>query len=133
MTRKQAREEAFILIFEKIFNDNSIEELFELAAEVRELKPNDYIREVVGGVFNNIAEIDAIISENSIGWRIERISKTTLSILRLAIYEIKYIDSIPNSVSVNEAVELCKTYSTKEDAGFVNGILSSVLKKENDG
>ncbi len=133
MTRKQAREEAFILIFEKIFNDNSIEELFELAAEVRELKPNDYIREVVGGVFNNIAEIDAIISENSIGWRLERISKTTLSILRLAIYEIKYIDSIPNSVSVNEAVELCKTYSTKEDAGFVNGILSSVLKKENDG
>ena len=133
MTRKQAREEAFILIFEKIFNDNSIEELFELAAEVRELKPNDYICEVVGGVFNNIAEIDAIISENSIGWRIERISKTTLSILRLAIYEIKYIDSIPTSVSVNEAVELCKTYSTKEDAGFVNGILSSVLKKENNG
>lgn len=133
MTRKQAREEAFILIFEKTFNNNSIDELFELAVEYRELKPNDYIREVVNGVFDNLEEIDADISKNAIGWRIERISKTTLSVLRLAICEIKYIDSIPPSVSINEAVELCKTYSTKEDAGFVNGILSSVLKQQNNG
>lgn len=133
MTRKQAREEAFILIFEKTFNNNSIEELFELAVEYRDLKPNDYIREVVNGVFNNLDEIDALISKNAIGWKIERISKTTLCILRLAICEINYIDSIPASVSINEAVELCKAYSTKEDAGFVNGILSSVLKQQNNG
>lgn len=129
MTRKQAREEAFILIFEKQFNDSSVEELLELAAEVRELTPDDYIKDVFCGVFDNIAEIDSIISDTAVGWRIERISKTALSVLRLAIYEIKYVDSIPESVSINEAVELCKKYATKEDASFVNGILSTVVKR----
>ncbi len=129
MTRKQAREEAFILIFEKQFNDSSVEELLELATEVRELKPDDYIKDVFCGVFDNIAEIDSIISDTAVGWRIERISKIALSVLRLAIYEIKYVDSIPESVSINEAVELCKKYATKEDASFVNGILSTVVKR----
>lgn len=129
MTRKIAREEAFILVFEKAFNDNSVEEILELANEVRELVPDDYIKTVFSGVFDNLEEIDAIISENAVGWRIERISKTALSVLRLAIYEIKYFDEIPVAVSINEAVELCKKYATKEDASFVNGILATVVKK----
>ena len=129
MTRKIAREEAFILIFEKAFNDSSVEEILELAKEVRELEVNDYINKVFSGVFDKIEEIDALISENAVGWRIERISKTALSVLRLAIFEIKFMDDIPNAVSINEAVELCKKYATKEDASFVNGILSTVLKK----
>ena len=129
MTRKIAREEAFILIFEKAFNDSSVEEILELAKEVRELEVDDYINKVFSGVFDKIEEIDALISENAVGWRIERISKTALSVLRLAIFEIKFMDDIPNAVSINEAVELCKKYATKEDASFVNGILSTVLKK----
>jgi len=129
MTRKMAREEAFILIFEKAFNNSSVEEILEIAAEVRDLTPDDYIKSVFFGVFENKEEIDAIISENAVGWKIERISKTALSVLRLSIFEIKYIEDIPNAVSVNEAVELCKKYATKEDASFVNGILSTVLKK----
>ncbi len=128
MTRKQAREEAFILVFEKEFNDNGIEEILETAAEVRDLVPDDYINTVFPGVYAHLAEIDAVISENSIGWRIERISKTALCVLRLAIYEMKYFDEIPVSVSINEAVELCKKYATAEDASFVNGILSTVSK-----
>lgn len=128
MTRKQAREEAFILIFEKEFNDSSVEELLELASEVRELTPDDYIKAVFCGVFEKLSEIDGVISNTAVGWKIERISKTALSVLRLAIYEIKYMDSIPESVSINEAVELCKKYATKEDASFVNGILSTVVK-----
>lgn len=129
MTRKIAREEAFILIFEKAFNDSELTDILELAAEVRDLEPDDYIKNVFFGVFQNLEEIDAVISENAVGWKIERISKTALSVLRLSIYEIKFIDDIPNAVSVNEAVELCKKYATKEDASFVNGILSTVLKK----
>ena len=129
MTRKIAREEAFILIFEKAFNDSSVEEILELAKEVRELEVDGYINKVFSGVFEKIEEIDALISENAVGWRIERISKTALSVLRLAIFEIKFMDDIPNAVSINEAVELCKKYATKEDASFVNGILSTVLKK----
>lgn len=128
MTRKQAREEAFILIFEKAFNDSTVEEILDLAAEVRELEPDDYIKDVFCGVFANLEEIDGIISSTAVGWKIERISKTALSILRLAIYEIKFVDSIPESVSINEAVEITKKYATKEDASFVNGILSTVVK-----
>lgn len=129
MTRKQAREEAFILVFEKVFSGGSTEEILELAVEARDLEPNGYIKTVFSGVYDNIDEIDGIISENAIGWKINRISKTALCVLRLAIYEIKYMEDIPASVSINEAVELCKKYATKEDASFVNGILASVVKK----
>ncbi len=129
MTRKQSREEAFILVFEKVFSGGSVEEILELAGEARDLKPNDYIKTVFAGVYDNIDEIDGIISENAIGWKINRISKTALCVLRLAIYEMKYMEDIPASVSINEAVELCKKYATKEDASFVNGILASVVKK----
>lgn len=128
MTRKEAREEAFILIFEKIFNDAEPAEILEIAAEVRDLVPDDYINQVFLGVYDKKEELDALVEEMAIGWKIGRISKTSLAILRLAIFEIKYVDSIPESVSINEAVELCKKYATKEDASFVNGILASVVK-----
>ena len=77
----------------------------------------------------NIEEIDSIISNNlSQGWVINRISKVALAVLRLAIYEIKYEDDIPDAVSIDEAVEICKTYSTSEDASFVNGVLGTVVR-----
>ena len=129
MTRREAREEAFILIFEKQFNSAENDEILEIAAEVRDLKPNDYIKTVFNGVYDNLDEIDNLISENAIGWKIARIAKVSLCILRLAVFEIKYMDDIPVSVSINEAVELAKKYATKEDASFINGILSSVAKK----
>lgn len=129
MTRKLAREEAFILIFEKIFNDATNEEILELANEVRDLKPDEYIIRVFNGVYENLEKIDALISENSVAWKIERISKTALAILRLAIYEILFCEDIPSSVSANEAVEICKKYASQEEASFVNGILSSIIKK----
>ena len=128
MTRKQAREEAFILVFEKEFNDNSIEDILETAAEARDLVPDDYINRVFKGVYDSLGELDSLISENSVGWSIGRISKTALCIMRLAIFEMKYIEEIPVSVSINEAVELCKKYATENDASFVNGILSTVAK-----
>lgn len=128
MTRKQAREEAFILIFEKLFSDSTTEEILALATEVRDLEPDEYIRKVFFGVYDNLEDIDSIISETAKGWKISRISKTALSVLRLSIFEIKYYDEIPVSVSINEAVELCKKYATQDDASFVNGILSTVAK-----
>ena len=128
MTRKQAREEAFILVFEKEFNDNGIEDILDAAAEARDLVPDDYINTVFKGVYENLEELDMLISESSVGWNIKRISKTALCIMRLAIFEMKYLDDIPVSVSINEAVELCKKYATENDASFVNGILSTVAK-----
>ncbi len=132
MTRKEAREEAFILIFEKAFNPDTPDEILELASEVRDIKPNAYIKQVFFGVCENKHSIDEMISESAVGWKIDRISKTALSVLRLAIYEISYMDDIPDSVSINEAVELLKKYATKQDASFVNGILSTVVKKKAD-
>ncbi len=128
MTRKMAREEAFILIFEKVFTGESIEDILELANEARDLVADDYIKTVFGGVYDNLEELDGIISENAVGWKIDRISKTTLCILRLALFEIKYMEKIPLSVSINEAVEIAKKYATEQDASFINGILSTVAK-----
>lgn len=129
MTRKQAREETFILIFEKELNDNSLEEILSLAEEVRDIKADDYVKNVFFGVFENLEAIDNTISQNAVGWAINRITKTALAILRLAVYEIKFYSEIPVSVSINEAVELAKKYATKEDASFINGILSTVVKQ----
>lgn len=129
MTRKMAREEAFILIFEKVFSKESVEDILELANEARDLVPDDYIKTVFFGVYEKVDELDGIISENAVGWKIERISKTALCILRLSLFEIKYMEDIPLSVSINEAVEICKKYATEADASFVNGILSTVAKK----
>lgn len=129
MTRKMAREEAFILIFEKVFSGDSTEDILDLAGEARDLVPDDYIKTVFSGVYDKVEELDGIISENAVGWRIDRISKTALCVLRLALYEIKYMSDIPLSVSINEAVEICKKYATEADASFVNGILSTVAKK----
>ena len=128
MTRRQAREEAFILIFEKAFNDDTVENILEVATEARDLTPNEYIKTVFAGVYEKLSEIDDIISQSSIGWSIKRISKTALCVLRLAIFEIKFMDEIPVAVSINEAVALCKKYAPADDASFVNGILSTVAK-----
>lgn len=130
MTRKQAREETFILIFEKEFNDESVETLLEINEQVRDIVADDYIKDTFRGVFERLSEIDKCISLNAKGWSKKRISKVALAVLRLAIYEMKFVDSIPVSVSINEAVELCKKYATKDDSAFVNGILATVAKAD---
>ena len=128
MTRKQAREEAFILIFEKEFNDDSLQDILSLAEEVRDIKADEYVKHVFFGVYDNIEVIDNIISELAVGWSIKRITKTALAILRLAIFEIKFFDEIPVSVSINEAVELCKKYATKEDSAAKQKLTKQQLK-----
>ncbi len=129
LNRKAAREQAFVLIFEKIFNDLSCEEIVDLAVSVREFETDEYCINVFNGVYDNAEQIDTIIGENSNGWSVNRISKVALAVMRLAIYELLYREDIPASVSVNEAVELCKKFASSEDAAFVNGVLGTVVKK----
>lgn len=130
MTRKEAREQAFILIFEKMLNGNDISDIIEAAKECRDFMTDDdgYVEKVFNGVYENIDDIDTYISSNLSGWTIERISRVSLALLRLAVYEMKYMEEIPTAVSIDEAVELCKKYSTNDDASFVNGVLGSVVK-----
>ena len=86
LNRKAAREQAFILIFEKIFNDLSCGEIIDLAVSVREFETDDYCVGVFTGVYDNIEQLDALIGENSNGWSVSRISKVSLAVMRLAVY-----------------------------------------------
>ena len=128
MTRRQAREEAFILIFEKQFNDSPLEEILELAIEVRDIKPDDYIKNTFFGVYDNVDNIDKIISENAVGWSINRLSKTALAVLRLSVYEIMFLDEIPSAVSINEAVNLAKKYGDDRSYAFINSVLGKISR-----
>ena len=129
MTRREAREQAFIVLFEKIFdNDASISEIVTTAKEAELIKINGFAENILGGVEAHLTEIDEIIETSSQDWTISRLPKVSLAILRLAVAEIKYIDDVPNGVAVNEAVELAKKYGTNDDAAFINGILGTVAK-----
>jgi N utilization substance protein B len=128
MNRKQEREQAFIMVFEKMFREESMEEIFECAVEARDYSENEYVRRVSIGVYDHIDEIDGYISNNSKGWSISRISKVALACMRIAIYEMLYCDDIPVSVSINEAVELIKNYATEKDSSFANGIMGTIAQ-----
>lgn len=126
--RKQDREQAFIIIFEKLFSDSTIEEIVNDAVESRELIPSDFAVDAAQGVYERVEEIDTAIKEHLIGWQMRRLSKVVLAIMRLAVYEIMFNNSIPASVSINEAVELSKKYAGKDDPAFINGVLGSIVK-----
>lgn len=129
MTRREAREQAFIVLFEKIFNsDTPICEIVDGAKESGLIKINSFAENILNAVENNEQEIDAIIENSSREWTLARLPKVSLAVLRLGVAEIKYIDEVPNGVAVNEAVELSKKYGTAEDAAFINGVLGTVAK-----
>ena len=129
MTRREAREQAFILVFEKSFNEQSdMDELISLAREFGVIGEDEFLEALVAKACEMQAEIDEHISANAKGWKLNRISKVSLAIMRLALAEILYFDDIPSGVSINEAVELAKKYATDEDASFVNGLLGTVAR-----
>lgn len=127
MNRRKAREYAFILLFEYKFQPEDIYELTEsFFAEYDAGDQESYIRDVIEGTLNHLTEIDTLIDEYSDGWTVERISNVCLAVMRLAVYEMKYVDDIPANVSVNEAVNIAKLYDGETAAPFVNGILGNI-------
>ena len=128
MTRKESREQAFILLFEYSFLKCSRDELLELATEAENYTEDEFCSRVVGFAVDNISLIDEKIEGLSKGWRAERLSRVTLAALRLALAEILFMEDIPASVSINEAVEIIKKYATEQDAAFANGILGSFVR-----
>ncbi len=132
MTRKEAREQAFILVFENCFRKESVEELFEIAEFYDNYEKDEYCTKIVGFVEENKTEIDEIISKFAKGWKLDRLSKVSLSALRIAIAEMNYMEDIPQSVSINEAIELVKKYATSEDSSFVNGILGTYSRSKKE-
>ena len=129
MTRRESREQALALVFSMMFNgDVPPQEICELSKLSLEFKDDEFSQMLFDGVCENLEAIDAAIEKCMITWNKNRISKVSLAVLRLTIYEIMYIDEIPTSVSINEAIELAKKFATDDDASFINGILGSVTR-----
>lgn len=130
MTRHESRELAFILIFEKSFqNDLTIVDIIENALEAEIFPTNAFAETLAKKVFEKLDEIDAVIDENLVGWSSQRISRVTKAILRLAVCEMMYSEDLPVGVAINEAVEIAKKYATQQDASYINGVLGTVAKK----
>lgn len=133
MSRTEMRELAFKLVYSlEVQHDENIEEQIELYIQendIEKLDVIDYIKDIINGISYNSQEIEEIIKKClTEKWTIERISKINLSILKLAIYEIKYKD-IPYKAEINEAVELAKKYGEDTSSKFINGALASAVKQ----
>jgi N utilization substance protein B len=120
---------AFVLLFEKSFSDATLEEILENAGEARELVRDSFALALAEGASSHLEEIDEMISASSHKWSKDRLSRVSLAILRLAIYEIVWETEIPVSVSINEAVELAKNYGGDADASFINGVLGGIARR----
>ncbi|MCI9314534.1 MAG: transcription antitermination factor NusB [Lachnospiraceae bacterium] len=128
MSRRELREQIFKLLFRVEFN--SLEDmpeqecLFFEDEEAAQEKDADYISDKYHMIQQKLSEIDQQLNERTQGWDTARMSKVDLTILRLAVYEIHYDDSVPTGVAINEAVELAKKFGQDASPGFVNGILA---------
>ncbi|MCI8331204.1 MAG: transcription antitermination factor NusB [Clostridiales bacterium] len=131
MKRRESRQYALELIFEGSFhNFENPAVLYENAVSVRNFKDNEYIKTLFFGVCDKRSEIDVLIEETAQDWKVERISKLTLAVLRLGIFEMKYQVDVPFNVVINEAIELLKEYDCDPSTAFVNGILNKIAEKE---
>ncbi len=128
MTRTEARELAFYIVFEHSFSGESVEDIIENSTLARDINVPSFSRELSKGVIDNITAIDEKITAHSKGWSVERISKVSLAVLRVSIYEMLFSEDVPVSVAINEAVNLCKTYAGEDEYVFVNGILGAVAR-----
>ena len=146
MVRNTAREIAIHLSYELSFTDKTVDELLDqrltaesfaalaeeepLYSEAPNAKQDQYIRRLVSGVAEHAAELDSYIAKYARGWSFARIPLVASAIMRVAMFEILYMPDVPNSASINEAVEIAKKYETPETVKFINGILGSFVRQE---
>ncbi len=124
MTRSEAREQAFILVFEKSFNQSdTLDNIIANAQAGRDFVVDKFSYALAQQAYDHLEQVDGVIEKYSTKWKLDRIVKVSLAILRMSISEMLYLEDIPVSVSINEAVELAKKYATEDDASFVNGVL----------
>lgn len=126
-TRREAREQAFALVFEMIFNDAPVQELVEGAAQCRDISIDRYAVQAAEAVREHWQELDGIINRFSDKWKVGRLPKVTVSVLRLAICEIAYLGT-PTGAVIDEAVELTKKYGGDDDPAYVNGVLGGYAR-----
>lgn len=146
MARTTARAAVMQMIFEHLAGGEGGEETLQMVYEalrkegvpgVDEVRANEpgeadraYITRVLDGVLEHLDELDELIAANSRGWSIERMPRVDLTILRMAAYEILYVDDVPGNVSVSEAVNLATRYSEPQGGRFINGVLGAILRQK---
>lgn len=132
MNRRKSREIAMKLLFEKTINKGEYEEIVKNFKENTEIELNDidfaYIETIIKGIQDNIQSIDQKIEGNLKKWKLNRLAKIDLCILRLSTFEILFVDEIPDKVAVNEGIELAKKYSDNNSPAFINGVLANMIK-----
>ncbi len=132
LKRREEREYAFTMLFEALFHKGEpCESLYESILENTDdprIKKSAYIKDTFFGVSQKEEEISSAIAANAKGWKPERISKVSLAVLRLAVYEMLFVEGLAPQISINEAVELCKKYDDEKAPAFVNGVLRGVYR-----
>jgi len=133
MNRREIREHLFRMLFRKDFHEeNEMTEQIDLYFEsLEEPKEEDliYLKERFGKILLKLPEIDVLLSEISSGWKLSRMGKVDLTILRLAVFEIKFDEDVPTKVAINEAVEIAKLFGGDSSGAFVNGVLAKLAKE----
>lgn len=136
MNRRKSREIAMTLLFEMSINKENFEEIIENFKEHTDMDLQDvdmeFVTRVLKGVQENLQTIDGRIEENLINWKLYRLSKIDLAILRTSTYEILFEEDIPGKVSVNEGIELAKKYSEEKSFQFINGVLGKMVNVKED-
>ena len=126
--RREDRQQALQLVYERMFRDDTFEDIQTDALDARDEEISDYAKQIIEGIELHKDEIDELIENNLKGWKINRISKISLAAMRISVYEMKYIKSVPVSVSINKAVSMTKKFAADKDGSFVNGVLGAVAK-----
>lgn len=134
MGRRNARESAMKLLYQLELNKSFDREIIESFYENEEFTKDEkeYIDDSISMIKENLDIIDKKIEEHIEGWKKDRLSKIDLATLRIAIYEIMYRNDIPTEVSINESIEISKKFSSDEASKFINGVLGSFVRKENE-
>lgn len=135
MSRSKARQVAMCILYSDLLGGaETPADVCEKIEERDALDQGDiaYVEEIVSGVQTHAGEIDALIGEHAVGWALERIARVDLSILRVAVYEMLYRDDVPVGASINEAVELAKRYGGEKSFAFINGILGTISRRQEE-
>ena len=131
MSRRELREQVFKMLFRAEFHEESElpQQLLLFFDELDQKGERDtaYIQGKFEGILAHIPELDEQINRAAKGWKTTRMGKVDLSLIRLALYEMRYEEDVPTGVAINEAVELAKSYGTDDSASFVNGILAKLV------
>ena len=132
MSRIIARESTMKLLYQMEINNDFSQEVMTTFVEDNQLRADEksYLYEVINGIKENMKIIDETIQKYSKGWNMNRIAKIDLAILRIAVYEIMFKEEMPHPVSINEAVDISKKYSTNDSSRFINGLLGAIIKDE---